>query len=105
LQQPHAVQQVMSKQATPLLLGALPALEIFMSRWEHMRDNKAHLAPFIQPGLNKAYKYYNRMDDSSAYIIAMVLNPVVKLSWFCKHWDAAWVKRAEGIVMDKVCLT
>ncbi|KAF8586581.1 hypothetical protein K439DRAFT_1614963 [Ramaria rubella] len=102
LEQLHAVQQVMSKQAMPLLSGALPALVIFMSRWENMRDNKTHLAPFIQPGLNKAYKYYNCMDDLSAYIITMVLNPAVKLSWFRKHWDAAWVKRAEGIVMDKL---
>ncbi|KAF8590134.1 hypothetical protein K439DRAFT_1330900 [Ramaria rubella] len=34
LEQPHAVQQVMSKQAMPLLLGTLPLFEIFMSRWE-----------------------------------------------------------------------
>ncbi|KAF8587220.1 hypothetical protein K439DRAFT_1338861, partial [Ramaria rubella] len=71
LEQPHAVQQAMSKQLMPLLSGTLPSLEIFMSWWEQIHDTKQHLAPFIQPGLDKASKYYNCMDDSLAYIIAM----------------------------------
>ena len=29
-QQPHTVQQIMSKQATPLLSGAIPSLEMFI---------------------------------------------------------------------------
>ncbi|KAF8580387.1 hypothetical protein K439DRAFT_1236151, partial [Ramaria rubella] len=40
------------------------------------------------------------MDDSPGYIIAMVLNPTVKLTWFCKHWDAAWTSKAEHIILD-----
>ncbi|KAF8580386.1 hypothetical protein K439DRAFT_1232915, partial [Ramaria rubella] len=43
-EKPHVVQQAMSKQLMPLLSGALPSLEIFMSQWEHMHDTKQHLA-------------------------------------------------------------
>ena len=71
LQQPHAVQQIMFKQVTPLLSSAIPSLEMFMSQWEHMQDSKQHLARLIQPGLDKASKYYNCMDDTPAYILAM----------------------------------
>ncbi|KAF8581503.1 hypothetical protein K439DRAFT_1245623, partial [Ramaria rubella] len=31
---PHQVQMVMSKEATPVLSGAIPAFETFMSLWE-----------------------------------------------------------------------
>jgi len=86
-----------------------------------MCDRKPHLAAFIQPGLDKASKYYNRMDDTPAYIIAMgmslpwlytganligfaVLNPAIKLTWVCKHWDMAWVMHAEHIIITKVSI-
>jgi hypothetical protein len=73
LQYSHAVQQVMSKEKTPVLAGAVPSLERFMSNWERLAaipDNK-HLAPAIERGLSFAKKYYKRMDDTDAYVIAM----------------------------------
>ncbi|KAI0263897.1 hypothetical protein BGY98DRAFT_905734, partial [Russula aff. rugulosa BPL654] len=31
---PHAVQQVMCGESTPILSGAIPVFEMFMSKWE-----------------------------------------------------------------------
>lgn len=61
----------MSAEKTPILSGAIPAFEMFMSRWEKLGREHPHLKPLIKPGLEWAYKYYGRMDRTRAYIIAM----------------------------------
>jgi hypothetical protein len=65
------VQQVMSGERTPILSGAIPAFEMFMSRWENLIQDHPRLKPLIKPGLDWAYMYYGRMDRTRAYIIAM----------------------------------
>jgi hypothetical protein len=42
-----------------------------MSRWEKLVTEHRHLKQLIKPGLDLAYKYYNRMDRTRAYIVAM----------------------------------
>lgn len=61
----------MSGDQTPLLAGVIPVFEIFISGWERLMKKRPHLAPFIQPGLDAACKYYSRTDLSKAYIIGM----------------------------------
>jgi hypothetical protein len=61
----------MSGESTPILCGAIPAFETFMSRWERIIVEHPRLKPLIQPGLDWAYMYYDRMDRTGAYIIAM----------------------------------
>jgi hypothetical protein len=68
---PHKVQQVMSGESTPILSGAIPSFEIFMSSWEQLAENHPNLQPILQPGLDWACKYYAKMDRTNAYIIAM----------------------------------
>lgn len=61
----------MSEQKTPVLAGAIPAIERFMTRWEKLAEMQPHLSPAINAGLSIANKYYNKMDDTHAYIVAM----------------------------------
>lgn len=61
----------MSGESRPILSGSIPAFETFMTQWEKLGKENPHLKPFIQPGLEWAYKYYNRMDRTTAYIVAM----------------------------------
>ncbi len=70
-QVPHKVQQIMSGKKTLILSGAIPAFELFMSRWEKASKDHPHLKDIIKPGLDWAYLYYKRMDRTRAYIIAM----------------------------------
>jgi hypothetical protein len=70
---PHKVQQIMSNERLPILSGAIPSFEMFMSKWEQVveapgNDRLKHL---VQPGLELAYEYYGRMDRTRAYIVAM----------------------------------
>jgi hypothetical protein len=67
----HRVQQIMSAEKTPILSGAIPAFEMFMSSWEKLAKEHPHLKPLIDPGLEWASIYYAKMDRTRAYIIAM----------------------------------
>jgi hypothetical protein len=68
---PHAVQQTMSREQTPVLSGAIPAFEMFMTQWERLGEMVPRLKPFVDIGLKWATKYYNWMDRTNAYIISM----------------------------------
>jgi hypothetical protein len=52
----------MSDESTPILSGAIPAFEMFMTTWEKLSQENCHLEEFIQKGLDWAYKYYTQMD-------------------------------------------
>lgn len=69
-----------------------------------------HLQKYIQPGLDSAYEYYSRMDDTKAYVVSMcmfpfelltllllindliiinlVVNPNVRLTWMQENWGS-----------------
>lgn len=61
----------MSGESTPILCGAIPAFEMFMTTWEKIIRDHPHLTRLIQPGLEWAYMYYGRMDGTRAYIVNM----------------------------------
>ncbi|KAF8193834.1 hypothetical protein K438DRAFT_1969136 [Mycena galopus ATCC 62051] len=60
---------------TPILAGAIPSFELFMASWKAMlRDpdlQHKDIGKFINPGLAIANKYYDKMGETDAYIIAM----------------------------------
>jgi hypothetical protein len=61
----------MSREETPVLAGSMPAFEMFMTAWENLSEKHPRLAPFIEIGLVWARKYYQRMDNTKAYVLAM----------------------------------
>jgi hypothetical protein len=61
----------MSKQKTPVLAGAIPSLERMMSRLERLAKKHPELRVPINRGLKFAVKYYERMDYTDAYVVAM----------------------------------
>ena len=70
-QVPHMVQQMMSAESMPVLSGAVPSFEIFMTRWEQLCTKYPELKPWVDVGLEWAQKYYTHMDDTDAYVVAM----------------------------------
>ena len=70
-QVPHKVQQAMSGETTPILAGAIPAFELFMTQWEDLGKKHPTLTPWINIGLKYVMKYYGHMDQICSYIIAM----------------------------------
>ena len=61
----------MSAESMPVLSGAVPSFKIFMTRWEQLHARHPQLKPWINVGLKWAEKYYTRMDDTDAYVVAM----------------------------------
>lgn len=101
-----------------MLSGAIPAFEMFMTRWEKLAKEHPTLEQTVRAGLDWAYKYYKRMDGTKAYVVAMcqqiylltrqkliisaVLNPAVRLSWFRKHWEKKFIVKAEKNIRELV---
>lgn len=68
---PHQVQQSMSSESRPKLGKAIAHFELFMTAWEKKAERTPRLKPFIDVGLEWAKKYYTRMDNTRAYVVAM----------------------------------
>jgi len=85
VQAPHAVQQTMSREQTPVLSGAIPAFEMFMTQWERLGERIPRLKPFVDIGLSWATTYYARMDRTKAYILAMCMRITCPPS-YCPHF-------------------
>jgi hypothetical protein len=64
------VQKAMSGESVPILSGVVPSFEKFMTRWETLARHD-RLKALVRPGLDLAYKYYKRMDDTKAYVVSM----------------------------------
>ena len=56
---------------TPVLSGAIPSFELFMTQWEKLGDEHLNLKAWTDIGLKWATKYYKRMDDTDTYVISM----------------------------------
>ncbi|KAJ7446306.1 hypothetical protein FB451DRAFT_1412336 [Mycena latifolia] len=65
----------MSSKNTPILAATIPAFELFISSWESMLADfdleEENIVEIITPGLDIARKYYNKFDNTDAYITAM----------------------------------
>ena len=73
---------VMAGNKLPSLCGMIPTIEIFMTGWEELCKNQPYLKRFVQPGLKYAVKYYQAIDKTSSYVIAMCK------SYLCHHPDS-----------------
>jgi len=63
----------MSGESTPILSGAIPAFEQFMTKWEVLANRHPHLKPWVDVGLQWATMYYAHMDGTCAYIVTMCM--------------------------------
>lgn len=98
-------------------------MEKMLSTWEIFTELKPDVREMIQPGLRKGIKYYQLMDDTSAYVIAMgmfcpvlcsqtlrltnilahkVINPYLKLEHIAVNWDESYQQTARRLVLRTV---
>lgn len=69
--------QSLSSERLPTLCKYLTTFERFYISWKKAGNdpNNPQFRPFVQEGLKWVEKYYNRMGDTKAYIIAMCTRP------------------------------
>ncbi|KAJ7713419.1 hypothetical protein B0H16DRAFT_1478662 [Mycena metata] len=92
---------------TPILAAKIPTFELFISSWEAMIADSANLedqniANIISPGPEIARKYYDKFDNTDAYIIAMSINPSIRLEWIKENWSAEDQEAAKEAILRKV---
>jgi hypothetical protein len=61
----------MSSESMPTLSHAIKSFEFFMTTLEALGEQFDLLKPWVDIGIQWATKYYIRMDDTNAYVIAM----------------------------------
>ncbi|KAG2351062.1 hypothetical protein BDR07DRAFT_1321681 [Suillus spraguei] len=101
---PHIVQQVMSGESMPLLSGAIPVFETLMTQWEELANAAPHCKPFIDTALTWASSYYQHMDHTHAYTMAMFVDPSIQLAWIERHWDSELVEKVKKDIREMVSL-
>ncbi|TFK58783.1 hypothetical protein BDN72DRAFT_781593, partial [Pluteus cervinus] len=99
---PHGVQQTMSKEKTPVLAGVVPTFEVTMTALERLGQQNPQLTRYTDVAVEYFKKYYNRLDNTPAYVIAMFLNPNVRLEWIQAHWERDYINDAINHIKDAV---
>ncbi|KAG1724563.1 uncharacterized protein EDB91DRAFT_1004527, partial [Suillus paluster] len=84
--------------STPNLATVIPAMDLIDERMT-MYSHDTKFLPSIRSAIGLAKKtldrYYQMMDMSEVYRIAMVLHPCHKLSYFkSAGWEDGWIKIA-----------
>ncbi|KAF5332358.1 hypothetical protein D9758_016940 [Tetrapyrgos nigripes] len=78
----------------PTLSKTIPTLEYMRSMWVAMSENTCFLPvkSALLKGIENIDKWYNKVDDSPAYFITLVLNPTIKLAYVMGKWHSDWVE-------------
>ncbi|KAF9502991.1 hypothetical protein BS47DRAFT_1322897, partial [Hydnum rufescens UP504] len=104
LDYPHLFQHLMTGEATPTLSSALPAFQCLQDRWEDHAGKHPDMAKHILGGMERLDKYHEKAGRMRAYVIALVLNPTIKLSFIRKHWSPIEQEMAEIWIKDEVSI-
>ncbi|RPD73175.1 hypothetical protein L226DRAFT_438021, partial [Lentinus tigrinus ALCF2SS1-7] len=85
------------EKGVPCLHRAIPSLEALLTRWEKRRaDPKfALFHPALDRGLDKLRKYYLKLDNTDAYILAQFCQPYYKLDYIEQKWGGEAEQQAE----------
>jgi hypothetical protein len=71
LEVPHAAQEVLSAEKTPILAMALPAYEMVNESWLNLQIVIPELAHYIGVGIHKINEYITKGRKTRAYALAM----------------------------------
>ncbi|KAI9432041.1 hypothetical protein F5148DRAFT_1155043, partial [Russula earlei] len=85
----NKAQQAFSSVQTPTLFHAIPAIKTLHAAWSSQAERfKYHtFKPALDTATAKLNNYHQKMADSDAHILVMLLHPEQKMNHFKKHWD------------------
>ncbi|RDX47041.1 hypothetical protein OH76DRAFT_1355096, partial [Lentinus brumalis] len=114
----NRLHQLCSTTRAPTLHQVIPALETLASRWEAKAANPTYVLfhGALKKGLDKLNKYYEKLDDATAYVLSHFTHSYFKLDYINQHWGGRdeyleelangnpkardWQAYARGIVED-----
>ncbi|KAG9096989.1 hypothetical protein FS749_007324 [Ceratobasidium sp. UAMH 11750] len=95
-------QDLLSAERTPTLSLALPVYETILELWRDCRHIFPELALAIDGAILKVEEYVLKSRRSPVHVLAMFVNPSLKLEWINKHWHASTAQQAHKIVENKL---
>ncbi|KIL69004.1 hypothetical protein M378DRAFT_8428 [Amanita muscaria Koide BX008] len=77
----------------------LPMMELLMSEWEDLKDDIEYelVHKALRAGIDLLEKYYCHADDTDAYFISHILDPILK----CEYVNAVWEDKYVDIGMEQ----
>ncbi|KAN0128809.1 hypothetical protein V8E53_013396, partial [Lactarius tabidus] len=96
-------QQAFSAAKVPTLQLALPVIEQLYTSWEKASSKLQYdsFVPVLNAGMAKLNTYYKCSAESDAHIMAMVLEPSTKMTYFHKHWSSDLVSEVEDTIQAR----
>ncbi|THV03564.1 hypothetical protein K435DRAFT_851686 [Dendrothele bispora CBS 962.96] len=90
---PAKATQSFSSVRHPTLSKTIPTLEYIRTVWQAMsgKSQFAYLRPALSKGIANIDKWYNKVNDSPACFITLVLDPTIKLAYVSLQWHSSWV--------------
>ncbi|KAF9509282.1 hypothetical protein BS47DRAFT_1413530 [Hydnum rufescens UP504] len=102
LEFPHMVQHLMSGKKTLILSGAVPAFQSLQDHWEEHAHKYPEVQRYIVGGMDQLNKYHNKAGKTCAYVMAMVLNPSIKLYFINKNFSPMEQETVIEWIKDKL---
>ncbi|KAK1223442.1 hypothetical protein PQX77_013681 [Marasmius sp. AFHP31] len=83
----QSFQQRLSKEKTPTPCDYLPSFAAVIARWEKLNNELPHFktAGIIDAGIHKLQSYQEKATTVPVYVLAMIVNPEIKLRWLGKE--------------------
>ena len=84
------------------IADTLPIMDRLLTHLEQTKlelsASASPLVPAVEAAWEKLDQYYRYTDQSSAYIVALILDPRVKLNYFHRQWsdNPMWITNAEN---------
>ncbi|KAJ8489040.1 hypothetical protein ONZ45_g13718 [Pleurotus djamor] len=76
----HEVQEIVSAEQTPSLSVVIPLYDMLISILEDLKSRLPRLVPAISAAISKIQEYVSKSKTTRFYVLAMAINPVIKLS-------------------------
>ncbi|KAE9405320.1 hypothetical protein BT96DRAFT_988603 [Gymnopus androsaceus JB14] len=82
LQVPHLFQQCLSAEKIPALCDPIPAFEAMFRKWAALCLTHPSIRTAVSAGMDKLEDYMDVIWDIPAYMLAMAVNPMMKLEFY-----------------------
>ncbi|KAF5353369.1 hypothetical protein D9756_007869 [Leucocoprinus leucothites] len=79
---PHAFQQVLGAEKIPTLCDILPSFNTMIQAWRKLQLKFPAYSMVIEAGITKLVNYQCHISHVPAYLLAILINPCMKLNWF-----------------------
>ncbi|EUC58183.1 HAT family dimerization protein, partial [Rhizoctonia solani AG-3 Rhs1AP] len=99
---PHNAQELLSSEKTPTLALAVPLYESIIWTWEQFAVAIPELSHAISCGIDKLQDYIGLARNVPAHILAMFINPTIKLTWVHDHWGPSAEAEAEEMIIAEM---